>query len=149
MNKINVNEYVWVKLTEYGKYKVSEYSRICNMNFGKKVMEEMPWKLEDGYCKVQFWEFMKILGDCFSMGLQTPIENNEIYFEKPKNKMIRIPDGDYCTWCNCCEYNERFTTHFCWKYKEKLSTENFGIASEARKCLSCVSEGRKDERNHS
>lgn len=61
----------------------------------------------------------------------------------------KIPNGEYCTWCHYCEYIERWITYFCWKYKEKLSTENFGIFHEARRCWSCVAEGRKDERNHS
>lgn len=81
--KVNVNDYVWVKLTEYGKYKLSEHSRVVNKFYGVEVLNENPWETENGYEKVQLWEFMNVLGSCFSMGLLSPIAGNMIYFENP------------------------------------------------------------------
>lgn len=81
MDKINVNEIVWVKLTEYGKFKLSQRIEEEKERYGESCL--IKYKIKNGYWEVQLWEFMKILGPYFMIGFPNLIEKNTIYFENP------------------------------------------------------------------
>jgi hypothetical protein len=64
--KVNINDMVKVKLTEYGK----EISRVLSPDI-------------DGFNAFHLWELMQIFGRCMYLGNNMmPFENNEIYFEE-------------------------------------------------------------------
>lgn len=70
-NGINVNENVWVKPTERG-WKIL------------KACDYVTYKEQNGFAKIQLWQFMHALGHGFIMGLPNAIEDNMIYFEEPE-----------------------------------------------------------------
>lgn len=76
--KINLNDTVKVKLTEYGK---------------ESITSSIHPTLEKGYNTFHLWELMNIFGRCLYMGnTKIPFEKNEIYFEE-NNKMEYVHDG--------------------------------------------------------
>ena len=64
---VNLNEYIKVKLTDKGKeiYRNywHEYAPTLDID-------------EEGYCKFQLWEFMRIFGEHFHMSGGLPCETN-------------------------------------------------------------------------
>ena len=71
----NLNDYVFVKLNDYGE-KIWEYQ---NADF---LMEAPKLKLEkDGYLKIQLWELMRIYGKFLHNGSMLPFERAEMFFE--------------------------------------------------------------------
>ena len=74
--KINLNDYVWVKLTEHGKKIHKErYDELVRMTGGLWKYEYEPVKEdEDGWSRWQFWCLMEAFGAHVSMGLEAPFE---------------------------------------------------------------------------
>ena len=78
---ININDYVWVQLTDIGKQVYYDfydyYDRLSMSSFGAPELKED----KDGYSAFQIWEFMQIFGPKTYMGMVgTPIKNNNIQF---------------------------------------------------------------------
>lgn len=80
--RINLNESIKVKLTDWGKeIYYHQYDRI-NARFGKEIHKpEFPKEDENGYTKFQLWCFMELYGRY--MGIISPnvIEPLEIIYE--------------------------------------------------------------------
>lgn len=80
---INLNEYVKVKLTDYGlavHYDSWYYKEI-------HIRARFPYKLprvdEQGYSKFQLWDLMSIFGSVMYLGNpNVPFEDNEIIYDK-------------------------------------------------------------------
>lgn len=70
-NGININEYVWAKLTERGR-------RLL------KACDYVTYEEKNGFVKIQLWMFMRALGHGIIMGLPNAIEDNMIYFKEPE-----------------------------------------------------------------
>lgn len=81
-NKININEYVKVKLTDYGKEIFYHQYDNLNKAFGKEIIKpSYPTVDSDGYTSFQLWYFMNLYGRYIDMGMQNVIEPLEIVFE--------------------------------------------------------------------
>ena len=68
---VNLNEYIKVKLTDKGKEIYRNYYHYIDD-------EDVPTLDvdEEGFCKFQLWEFMRIFGEHFRMGGGLPCETN-------------------------------------------------------------------------
>lgn len=82
VNKININEYVKVKLTDYGKDIFYHQYDNLNKTYGKEIIKPSYPKVDsDGYTSFQLWCFINLYGRYIDMGLQNVIEPLEIVFE--------------------------------------------------------------------
>lgn len=83
MKKINLNDYVKVKLTDSGKdIFYHQYDQI-NEKYGKEVCTPYyPEEDSDGFIEIQLWRLMQIYGPAISMGMRyVPFGRNAIYFD--------------------------------------------------------------------
>ena len=81
--RININEPIKVKLTDYGK--VIYFQKYNEVNkylpkFKQRTIS-FPKVDEDGYSSFQLWDFMEIYGSYFGMGRQEVIKPIEIVYE--------------------------------------------------------------------
>jgi hypothetical protein len=71
--RFNINNYVKVKLTDYGK------SIIANNKYVLTHYKED----DDGWSKWQLWELMSVFGDYVSLGREVPFDTEIIIILKP------------------------------------------------------------------
>lgn len=85
--KINLNESVKVKLTDWGKeIFYHQYDRINKM-VGKEVCKPIyPKEDENGYTEFQLWCFMQLYGEYMGMTLPNVVERFEIVYESEKGE---------------------------------------------------------------
>lgn len=80
--KVNINEYVKVKLTELGISILKEKRNKQNKEFEalglKGFGEYIPDLDEEGYTKFQLWDLMRMFGDSLSNGTEIPFETTVI-----------------------------------------------------------------------
>ena len=83
--KINLNEPVKVKLTDWGKeIFYHQYDRV-NEVVGREVCKpRYPKEDENGYTEFQLWCFMELYGEHIGMTLPNVIEPLEIVYESEK-----------------------------------------------------------------
>lgn len=81
--RINLNEWIKVKLTDWGKeIYYHQYDRI-NQIAGKKICEpKFPKEDENGYTKFQLWCFIELYGEHMGITLPNVIEPLEIVYER-------------------------------------------------------------------
>lgn len=81
--RINLNEPIKVKLTEWGKeIYYHQYDRI-NQNAGRKICEpRFPKEDENGYTEFQLWCFIELYGEYTGMTLPNVIKPLEIVYER-------------------------------------------------------------------
>lgn len=72
--KINVNNYVKIKLTEVGKKHAKE-KYFKSFNYNPPYEYSDPKEDIDGYSEWQLWELMATFGDILYNGCQIPFEN--------------------------------------------------------------------------
>lgn len=88
--KANLNDYIKVKLTEYGRM-------IYRESFVSFGLQEPKINVdEDGYTRLQIWDFMYTFGDKMRMGFELPCETNveiQIEVEEPVNGDTRTHQG--------------------------------------------------------
>lgn len=80
--KINLNEYIKVKLTDLGKD--IYYHRYDNLNnyYGREVLKpSFPEEDENGYTKFHLWEFIELYGEHIGMAKRQVIYPFEIIYE--------------------------------------------------------------------
>ena len=68
---VNLNEYIKVKLTDKGKEIYRNYYHDIDDEYIPTLDVD-----EEGYCKFQLWDFMRIFGEHFCMGGGLPCETN-------------------------------------------------------------------------
>lgn len=72
--KINLNEQVKFKLTDFGKdiyyHRFDDVNRLIIKNCGKPLTPRMPETDENGYTEMQLWDFMSVFGE--HMGMARP-----------------------------------------------------------------------------
>lgn len=79
---INLNEYVQVKLTEYGKRVHFDYWYDKPIHIRSKFPYRQPIINEQGYSKFQLWDLMSIFGPVLHLGNpNVPFEGNEIVYD--------------------------------------------------------------------
>lgn len=86
--KININEHVYVKLTEYGIQSfLDEWNKYA---FSKKHLLTKDYldrrTDENGYTCLQIHEFIEFLGEKLTNGRDQVIVSNLIYFDKTELK---------------------------------------------------------------
>ena len=83
--KINLNESVKVKLTDWGKeIFYHQYDRV-NKVVGREVCKPIyPKEDENGYTEFQLWCFMELYGEHIGITLPNVIEPLEIVYESEK-----------------------------------------------------------------
>ena len=81
--RINLNEPIKVKLTDFGKeIYYHQYDRI-NQIAGREVCKpKFPKEDENGYTEFQLWCFMELYGEHIGMTLPNVIEPLEIVYER-------------------------------------------------------------------
>lgn len=82
MNKINLNDTIYVKLTDYGKDIYYHLYDELNNYIGREIIKpHFPEEDEYGYSKFQLWNFMKIYGPYIDITGKNVIEPLNIYFK--------------------------------------------------------------------
>lgn len=83
--KINLNETVKVKLTDYGKdvyyHQFDDLNKRIIKNGGKPIEPHFPKEDENGYCEMQLWGLMDLYGNYMSMDHQNVFKPLEIIYE--------------------------------------------------------------------
>ena len=81
--RINLNETIKVKLTDWGKdIYYHQYDRI-NQIAGRKICKpKFPKEDENGYTEFQLWVFIELYGEHIGMTLPNVIEPLEIVYER-------------------------------------------------------------------
>lgn len=118
-NKININEYVKVKLTDYGKEIFYHQYDNLNKTYGKEIIKpSYPTVDSDGYTSFQLWYFMNLYGRHIDMGVKNVIEPLEIVFESAEktaewisHKEDDLAINDYQ--CSKCDYWTEYNTKYC------------------------------------
>lgn len=82
--KININETIRVKLTDYGKNIYYHYYDDVNKIYGKEVIKpRYPRVDKEGYSYFQLWKFMQVFGgDEMGMGKPAMIEKNSFEYRE-------------------------------------------------------------------
>lgn len=84
--KINLNERIKFKLTDYGKdiyyHQFDELNEFIKQHGGKPIEPTMPEVDEEGYTEMQLWCFMNIYGKHMEMGCNNVLESLEIIYMK-------------------------------------------------------------------
>lgn len=82
MLKININDKVRVRLTEYGRQCLAENYAKLSMDSGAPL--SMPNKKPDadGWTEWQLWHLMQEFGQHIAMGLPVPFEANEMQIQQ-------------------------------------------------------------------
>lgn len=81
--RINLNEPIKVKLTDWGKeIYYHQYDR-ANQIAGREICKpKFPKEDENGYTEFQLWRFMELYGEHMGMTLPNVIEPLEIVYER-------------------------------------------------------------------
>lgn len=84
MTRINLNEFIKVKLTDKGKEIYYNQFKNINNNYGSEIIKpHYPEEDDDGYTKFQLWDFM----ETYSKDLYGVIYPFEIVFDE-ENRLI-------------------------------------------------------------
>jgi len=82
---INLNDFIKVKLTDWGKEIYYHQYDEVNSFWQKEVIKpSFPKVDEDGYTSFQLWHFMNLYGNYIDMGLEDVIYQNEILLDDPR-----------------------------------------------------------------
>lgn len=92
--RINLNEPVKVKLTDWGKEIYYHKFDSLNEFVGIQICKpRFPKEDEDGYTEFQLWDFMNIYGQYMSMGAPNVIKPSEIVYKENGVDMKGEQDG--------------------------------------------------------
>jgi len=81
--RINLNELIKVKLTDWGKEIYYHQYDKTNQFAGREICKpKFPKEDENGYTEFQLWCFMELYGECMGMTLPNVIEPLEIIYER-------------------------------------------------------------------
>ena len=81
--RINLNEPIKVKLTDWGKEIYYHQHDRLNQIVGREICKpQFPKEDENGYTEFQLWCFIKLYGKHIDMTLQNVIEPLEIVYER-------------------------------------------------------------------
>lgn len=75
---MNINQYVFVRLTKEGHRIYSHKDDEINVILKKPMIPAEPKLNRDGFLKIQLWELMSIFGGHMHNGMNIPFERNEI-----------------------------------------------------------------------
>jgi hypothetical protein len=78
----NINDKVWVKLTEEGKQIYHDHWHKYDELFQRIGYETPPLKTVNGWTEFQMWDFMSIFGSAYRIGMGGPTQTEieiEVY----------------------------------------------------------------------
>ncbi len=78
---MNINDYVWVKLTPFGEARFRQHYRALGIVSGEP--KELVFDTDTGNWRFQLWELMHIFGPEMRMDAAQVFVGNEIKFEQP------------------------------------------------------------------
>jgi hypothetical protein len=82
--KLNINDYIYVKLTDFGKEKIIEK---CGYGYFEHCIESH--KQPDGYYQLQAHTVMMLLGEyCYNGARQLPFELNVYFTDKDLEEVV-------------------------------------------------------------
>ena len=88
--KINLNDMVKFKLTDHGKdiyyHQFDELNEFVRTYGGIPIIPTMPKVDEEGYTKLQLWQFMEIYGPHIGMAKPNVIEPLDLIYEKKEKE---------------------------------------------------------------
>lgn len=91
MNEINLNDIVYVRLTDYGKdIYYHRYDELNNHIGHELIKPHFPEEDKCGYSKFQLWDFINIYGPYINMTSKKVIEPLNIYFKGEDNEKILL-----------------------------------------------------------
>lgn len=79
MKKFNLNDYIKVKLTDYGKD--IYFQRFDTMEYPLLKGQIKPCD-ENGFTEFQMWDFINLYGHYIYLGAENVIEDIEIYIDE-------------------------------------------------------------------
>ena len=80
--RINLNEYIKVKLTDRGKEIFFHQYDFINSVAGREICKaDYPEEDENGYTEIQLWRFMQLYGEHIGMSLPNVIDPLDILYE--------------------------------------------------------------------
>lgn len=83
--KINLNEQVKFKLTDFGKdiyyHQFDDLNERIIKNGGKPIVPHFPKEDENGYCEMQLWALMNLYGNYMILGQQDIFKPLEIVYK--------------------------------------------------------------------
>lgn len=89
MKKLNLNDFIKVKLTDHGKDiyyhqhdDLNNWAAERGLAASKYLIPEYPKVDADGYTEFQLWHFMRIYGKHLYNGCKMVTEDNSIYIEE-------------------------------------------------------------------
>ena len=83
MKSINLNSFIYVRLTDDGKHIYYHQCDEINKQYGKEVVKpEWPEVDENGFTRFQLWEFIELYGPFTHMAWPSPIEDLCIYMSE-------------------------------------------------------------------
>ena len=85
---INLNDFIKVKLTDFGKEIYYHQHDEVNSFWKKEVIKpSFPKVDENGYTSFQLWYFMNLYGNYIDMGLENVIYPNEILLDEQRKEV--------------------------------------------------------------
>lgn len=103
MYKFNINDFIKVRLTNFGKDVYREYYESVTNEYNKfwGYTLKMPELDTDpnGFTKFQLWDFMRIFGKSFGPGIPNIIEDISIYLEEDDVRSTYIDIEEYNKVC--------------------------------------------------
>lgn len=95
MKRINVNEIIKVKLNDYGKdifyHRDDELNKVIVSYGGTPIEPRFPEVDKDGLAEFQLWDFMKLYGKYFTMGMNNfPLEDLNFYIDEKNLKDVEL-----------------------------------------------------------
>jgi hypothetical protein len=89
MDKMNINDYVWVKLTDKGREILKAGHDTLRASYPKTIKEWVdPTDPKTGYAQFQLHEIMYVFGEHCGLGFVVPFDT-EIRLTKPDNAKMR------------------------------------------------------------
>lgn len=83
MRKLNLNDVIRVKLTDFGKdiyyHQFDDLNSWIRSNGGKPIERMYPKVDDEGYSEFQLWKFMKLYGTYMEMAAPNVVEPLNIY----------------------------------------------------------------------
>lgn len=82
----NINNYVKVKLTDYGRQLYFQWWEDLNKKLNMRIEPKYPVEDEDGYFKDSLWSLMEVFGRHFHMGGKLPFATNIEFYDEDLQK---------------------------------------------------------------
>ena len=139
--KINLNSFVWFKPTEKGKEAYRRrYYHLEQILKEVQLSDATPFPVseikldENGYAKMQLWEFMQIFGEYMVMGFDNVIESLEIIADE--YEIVKDPHATKADQL-CSMTDEELAGFFAGRNSNCPTGKSCSGMSSIKKCTIC------------